>query len=135
MPGGEYRAPLDVRLLDAYNKSSTKDQDLLSILAKFTDMEELILNDASGLDVGFYSPGCGNAYMGPGGEGYRKQVENEGRQAAEKVARSVFQACAPLKRLWVGDWSRAEVFRDKQHYITDIKWYYEERPAPSGWIV
>jgi hypothetical protein len=71
-------------------------------------MEELILADASDLRVGFNPPGCGNAYMGPGGEEYRKQVAAEGTQARESVAKLVFAACPPLKVLWVGDWSRAK---------------------------
>jgi hypothetical protein len=77
--------------------------------------------------------------MGPDGDEIWKQVEAEGRTAAESVAKSVaksvFQTCAPLKKLWVGDRSRAEVLRDEESNVLDIKWYYEMRQAPSGWVV
>jgi hypothetical protein len=98
-------------------------------------MDELILADASNLNVGFDPPGCGNIYMGPGGDEIWKQVAAEGITAAESVAKSVFQTCPPLKKLWVGDRSRAEVQRDEEGNVIDIKWYYETRPAPSGWVV
>jgi hypothetical protein len=98
-------------------------------------VDELILAGASNLNVGFNPPGCGNIYMGPGGDELLKQVAAEGRTAAESVAKLVFQTCAPLKRLWVGDRSRAEVLRDEEGNAIDIKWYYEGRQAPSGWVV
>jgi hypothetical protein len=98
-------------------------------------MDELILAGASNLDVGFDPPGCGNVYMGPGGDEIWKQVAAEGRKALESVAKLVFQTCVPLKKLWVGDRSRAEVLRDEEGNVIDIKWYYETRQAPSGWMV
>jgi hypothetical protein len=73
--------------------------------------------------------------MGPGSDEIRKKVAAKGRTAAKSVAVLVFQACAPLKKLWVGDRSRAEVLRDEDGNVIDIKWYYETRPAPSSWVV
>ena len=95
-------------------------------------MDELILADASNLNVGFDPPGCGNVYMGPGGDEFAEQVAAEERTATESVAKLVFQTCASLKKLWVGDSSHAEVLRDEEGNVIDIKWYYRTRQAPSG---
>jgi hypothetical protein len=98
-------------------------------------MDELILAQPSYLNVGFNPPGCGNIYMGPGGKELLEQVAAEERAAAESVANLVFQTSAPLKKLWVGNRSRAEVLRDEEGNVIDIKWYYEVRRLPSGWVV
>jgi hypothetical protein len=98
-------------------------------------MEELILPGAYTLNIGFDPPGCGNAYMGPEGKRLAKRVAEEGRMAEESVAISVFRVCPQLKKLWVGDRSCGEVSRDDQGNVTEIKWFYQWREAPSGWVV
>jgi hypothetical protein len=95
-------------------------------------LEELMLASPVYLGVGFDPPRCGNAYMGPGGDELRKRVHEQRERADELVSRSVFQACASLKKLWIDDHRRAEVSRDDQGIITDIVWYNEYRRAPRN---
>jgi hypothetical protein len=105
------------------------------VLSRFTAMEELILPDASNLHVGFDPPMCGNAYMDTDGEELLKQVLAEGKLARKSVAKMVFEACSSLKTLWVGDSNRADAVKNEKGGLSVVEWYYEDRPAPSGWVV
>lgn len=118
MPGGRYRDTPD-----AY----------LPTIARFEALEELVLADASSLNVGFHPPGCGNVYMGPGGAEYRQQVIAEGRRAADAVARQAFKTCNGLKRVWIGSHQRAQAERDQLGAFVDLKWTDEARDPPNGW--
>lgn len=120
MPGGRYENPVT---------------ELYPIFAKFKHLEEVVLADASSLDVGFEPPWCGNAYMGPGGAELAARVAAEGEEARDNVAKAMFAACKPLKRLWVGDWSQGEAQRDEMGQVLEIRWNSTKRDAPSGWVV
>ena len=112
MPGGNYSSSI---------------RKLLPTLSRLTNLKSLVLADASSLHVGFDPPGCGNCYMGPGGEQYRLQVAAEGRRATERVARTVFARLRTLKELWVGDYSKAVVVRTASGAVEEVVWTYGHR--------
>jgi hypothetical protein len=125
MPGGRY--------FDSF-------EALLPTLAKFENLDELILASAANLKVGFEPPWCGNAYMGPGGEELARKVEKEGKEAEEMVARGVFGSLAGVKSLWVGDHNHAVCERNEKGIVTEVRWNELDmrekgRKSPSGWIV
>lgn len=101
---------------------------LLPALDCFKNLKTLVLADASRLDVGFDPPWCGNAYMGPGGEQLARKMDEEERQAADKVAQRVFGSVPTLEELWVGDRLRAT----KKENCEDecFSWSYTARPKP-----
>ena len=72
MPGGKYNDGI---------------AQLLPILAHLESLHTLVLAGAANLDVGFELPGCGNVYMGPGGDATKRSVAEEGRQAARRLRR------------------------------------------------
>ena len=97
-------------------------QELLPVLSRFTNLRYLALPDTSSLGVGFDPPGCGNVYMGPGGEAYRQQVAEEGFRYTVKVVDMVFSACSKLRDLWIGDWTHVEAQRTENGSIADLVW-------------
>ncbi|KAL8771538.1 MAG: hypothetical protein Q9209_002980 [Squamulea sp. 1 TL-2023] len=106
-------------------------EGLLPTLSRFRDLTSLVLPDVSSLNVGFSPPWCGNAYMGPGGEELARQVERQGRQAADMVARMVFANLPKLEELWVGDHSKAIITRTNTGEVSEISWTYDYRHQPS----
>jgi hypothetical protein len=106
-------------------------QELLPILSQFTNLQYLALPDTASLGVGFNPPGCGNAYMGPGGEEYRQQVKEEGRRYTVEVVDMVFPACPALRDLWIGDWTHVEAQRTQNGSIASLLW----RSCPKRDIV
>ncbi|KAL8687075.1 MAG: hypothetical protein Q9224_005259 [Gallowayella concinna] len=106
-------------------------KDLLPTLSRFKGLSSLVLPNVSSLGVGFSPPWCGNAYMGPGGEELALQVEAEGRQAAEMVARMVFGNVPSLEELWVGDHSKANITRTDTGEIDEMSWTYNSRQKPN----
>lgn len=84
---------------------------LLPFLGQLKFLRCLALADSSCLGVGFHPPRCGNVYMGPHGDEVRKQVQAEGHEADQKVARMVFATCLELETLWVGDFTKFTVDR------------------------
>ena len=90
------------------------------VLSRFECLEYLALAGASQLGVSFRPPWCGNAYRGPHGKALRERVKREGEEAEAKVANMVAPACANLKELWIGEWTRVEVLRDEQGGFRDV---------------
>lgn len=84
----------------------------LPILSKFSNLEVLTLAAAHELNVGFYPPDCGNAYLGPNGQARLQRDRTECRKAEERVALMAFKSCTRLNVLWIGDRTRATVVRD-----------------------
>jgi hypothetical protein len=76
--------------------------DLLTPLSRFRDLKTLSIPMASELGIGFNPPDCGNAYIGPDGEGLARQVEEDERQAEERASRMIFSVCPRLEVLWIG---------------------------------
>jgi hypothetical protein len=106
-------------------------QELLPILSRFTNLQYLALPDTASLGVGFNPPGCGNVYMGPGGEEYRQQVREEGRRYTIKVVDMVFPVCPALRDLWIGHWTHVEAQRTQNGSIANLLW----RSCPKRDIV
>ncbi|KAI0087729.1 hypothetical protein BDY19DRAFT_219485 [Irpex rosettiformis] len=81
-------------------------EQFVAQFAKFRYVRVLVIPSAESLDIGFHPPGCGNAYFGPGGEEYRKQVEREGREAEHRAAKAVFIQCPQLEELWFAKYTK-----------------------------
>lgn len=96
-------------------------ESLLPTLKMFKALETLALADVASLGVGISPGGCGNMYRGAAGAERRLQDQRKRREATIEVAKMVFPACAGLKELWVGDWSKAVVSRDHGDDL-DIEW-------------
>ncbi|OCL02599.1 hypothetical protein AOQ84DRAFT_392860 [Glonium stellatum] len=94
----------------------------LAALSQFKNLERLDLADAYQLGLGFNPPRCGNAYMGPGGAGVRKQVEEDRKKTEEIAARAAFSSCTSLKEVWVGELSKARVIRGEGGHRDEIIW-------------
>lgn len=65
--------------------------------------------------------------MGRNGEEVRRQVNQRGKEAENRVAWMVFPVCSKLQELWIGDHARAEVVRAKGGEVVDVVWHYEKR--------
>lgn len=103
-------------------------EPLLPLLARFEDLRTLTLDEISDLHVGFNPPRCGNVYMGPDGEEYRKEVDRQGQEAMQNVARQVFEAVSGLQELWIGNYDRAVLKRrDVLRGVEEIEWFSEVR--------
>ncbi|KAK3706969.1 hypothetical protein LTR37_012468 [Vermiconidia calcicola] len=96
--------------------------ELLPLFDGFSELKVLGLSNAADLDVGYNPPGCGNVYMGPGGDAVRKSVQEQGRRAEQRVARMVFRRLNGLEELWVGNYDRAKAVRTASRDITEITW-------------
>ena len=77
-------------------------RDLLPPLSKFRELKALSMPMTSELGIGFHPPECGNAYMGPGGDEFARQIEEEERQAEDSASRMMFSVCPKLEVLWIG---------------------------------
>lgn len=104
------------------NYCKSHPQELLPILSRFNNLHYLALPDTASLGVGFDPPGCGNVYMGPGGEEFREQVIAEGRRYTIKAVDMVFAACSKLRDLWIGDWDHITAERTQNGTISDLVW-------------
>ncbi|KAF5353142.1 hypothetical protein D9758_008772 [Tetrapyrgos nigripes] len=77
-------------------------------LSRFRHLRILSIPDVSHLDVGYSPPQWGGFSPRPDADEIRKRID-EGKQARERVARAIFEACPLLKELWFEDRIRASV--------------------------
>ncbi|EON63963.1 hypothetical protein W97_03192 [Coniosporium apollinis CBS 100218] len=99
---------------------SDKISGLLPILSRFQNLTYLALAPAHCLGVGFHPPTCGNVYKRRNGEEVRRQVNQRGKEAENRVASMIFPVCSKLHELWIGDHARAEVVRAKGGEVVNI---------------
>ncbi|KAI0906980.1 hypothetical protein F4823DRAFT_565252 [Ustulina deusta] len=79
-------------------------KEILQLLSSLHNLTHLDLPGAVQLDVGWDGgPFCGNAYFGPGGTEYAREVYREGLEATERVAALVVEALPRLTSFNVGD--------------------------------
>lgn len=98
----------------------------LHIIGRFTSLRTLILAHAAFLRVGFDPPGQ-EAYLSPDSE---KKLDEEYLKTQRLVAQMVFESSKTLETVWVGDDSEANVRRDADRQVTDIKWTHHSRQKP-----
>ncbi|KAI0801602.1 hypothetical protein GGR55DRAFT_683713 [Xylaria sp. FL0064] len=83
----------------------------LQLLSSFQNLTELELPDASTLGLGWDGgPLCGNAYFGPSGREYQRQVYRQGLEATERAGALVIEALPRLTSFSVGG-SKANITR------------------------
>ena len=112
MPGGRYNQGLT---------------ELLPVLKRFKCLKTLALSDVVNLDVGFYPPGCGNAYLEPGGDEYLKSIQSRARGVSETVASLVLTEMECLEAVWIGNSFRAVPVRNASGAIYDVALSHERR--------
>ena len=103
--------------------------DLLDTLSPFDNLKALVLADPIDLDVGYNPSGCGNAYMGPGGQAAREHEAQQRQQAVEYVGELVFDRMSRLEELWVGNYDKATISTNVDGR-KEIIWKDEAREAP-----
>lgn len=104
-------------------------QALLPTLSQFRHLRTLALAPVAYLDVGFDPPGCGNVYFGPGGEAYRREVEEQGQRATVYVGELVSRRLKNLEVLWVGSYDKATVLQTERG-DGKVVWMHEHRVSP-----
>ncbi|KAH8897819.1 hypothetical protein GQ53DRAFT_818082 [Thozetella sp. PMI_491] len=78
-------------------------REILAILSRFTKLKELHLPYSAELDLGFDGgPWCGNAYDGPDGRAYGRQIVQEGAETTE-VAAGIIMEALPNVNFSIGD--------------------------------
>ncbi|KAF2658106.1 hypothetical protein K491DRAFT_756364 [Lophiostoma macrostomum CBS 122681] len=78
-------------------------QPYLTILSRFSQLEDLRLPSSSSLGLGFDGGAwCGNAYDGEGGRAYGRSVTQQDAELTEAAGRIVHKALPTLKRLDIG---------------------------------
>ncbi|KAL1849913.1 hypothetical protein Daus18300_013108 [Diaporthe australafricana] len=90
---------------DPYSRDSQEDtmKRYLQVLALFPNLESLQLPESMDLDLGFDGgPWCGNAYDGPEGREYGRQVTREGSETTEVAANMTLSALPRLNSLRIG---------------------------------
>jgi hypothetical protein len=102
--------------------------DLLHTLSHFDNLKILVLADLQHLDVGYNPSGCGNAYMGPGGQAVREREAQQRQQAVTYVGKLVFDRVSGLEELWVGDYDKATISTNVDGR-EEIIWKDETREA------
>ncbi|KAK5165441.1 uncharacterized protein LTR77_008970 [Saxophila tyrrhenica] len=95
---------------------------LFPLLKQLRELRTLALADVADLHVGYEPPRCGNVFLGPGGDEYRQQLEEEKGRAVRYVGRKVFERLEGLEECWVGNWDRAVVRRGKEGSVMDVAW-------------
>ncbi|KAI1361080.1 hypothetical protein F5Y08DRAFT_315773 [Xylaria arbuscula] len=79
-------------------------REILQILDSLQNLTQLDLPLVAGLGVGFDGgPECGNAYFGPGGREYEREVLRESLQATERAASIVVETLPRLTSFSIGD--------------------------------
>ncbi|KAJ8129534.1 hypothetical protein O1611_g4094 [Lasiodiplodia mahajangana] len=85
------------------DRKATTLKGVLQILGSLQNLTHLELPDASSLNVGWDGgPFCGNAYFGPGGREYERQVEQEGLEAVDRAAAAVIETIPRLTNFTIG---------------------------------
>lgn len=102
---------------------------LLTTLSQFRNLRTLVLASAADLDVGYHPPMCGNAFFGPEGEAYRRQVQEQGRRARISVGEMVFKKLKNLEVLWIGDYNKATVV-ETEFGERKVVWDHDYRVLP-----
>lgn len=111
----------------------------LRVLARFSNLTSLSLPSAGGLGLSFDGgPGCGNAYMGPGGRKYGRRVTQQGAETIEEAGRMTMEILPHLEYLAVGG-SRANITKEGGEVELIWAWTgrmteytYEVWPEPEG---
>ncbi|KAI1735183.1 hypothetical protein F4680DRAFT_312954 [Xylaria scruposa] len=86
-----------------YSDGSTLGE-ILQILGSLQNLTQLDLPPAWDLDVGFDGgPGCGNAYFGPGGRNYQRDVYRQSLEAIERAAAIVVKVLPSLTGFSIGN--------------------------------
>lgn len=107
-------------------------ETLLPTLSQFRHLRTLSLSGPAGLDVGFDGgPTCGNAFFGPGGAEYQRQVEEESRRAVLYVGTMVFRTLDGLEHLYVGDYDKAAALPG-DYSCRQVVWTVEQRLLPTN---
>ena len=117
MPGPKYRDGI---------------KELLKILAQFESLQTLMTAEIWKLGVGYRSSGCGNPYLGRGGEQRMREDEKRAYEASQEVAVMVFGELKELETLWIGGDRKASVLRTVTGGVKEVILSYGERPEPSS---
>jgi hypothetical protein len=103
-------------------------QKLLKELKSATHLSYLHLPGASSLGLGYDGGAdCGNAYFGPGGRKYGRQVSKEKTEQIERAARMVFDVLPHLKSISIGNVSPMDIQRDEDGNVVKLKWEWSGR--------
>lgn len=113
-PGRPYRSSW------LWSMRSRKATELASIYGRFLSLRTVVLPPAYQLGVGFSPPRCGNVYMGPNGGKVRMKVEAQRREADNRVATIMFNACPKLETLWIGEYARAICTRSETGTVNSV---------------
>ncbi|KAI1326936.1 hypothetical protein F5Y16DRAFT_373233 [Xylariaceae sp. FL0255] len=115
-------------------------RNLLESLRELQNLTQLDLAPASELGLGFDggSP-CGNAYYGPGGREYSRQVDKEWAEAVERGTAIVIQTLPQLESFNIGEQSPSLTRYDNGTIQATFpwtgrldEWAWEATPEPDN---
>jgi len=103
-----YNATPNIKTLVVPYKFKVSFNAFTSHLSSFRHLEVLSIPTAESLKVGFTPLWCRGAYDNPGAN-LTKAVEEERREAEERVAEAIFEKCSSLKELWFKTYTQVTV--------------------------
>ncbi|KAI2616774.1 hypothetical protein GGR54DRAFT_641366 [Hypoxylon sp. NC1633] len=99
---------------------------VMSVISRFPQLEELHLPESSELDLGFDGGAwCGNAYEGPEGREYGRQVDRQRMETTEAAGSIVVDSLPHLKRFSIGS-TPANITRSEDGNV-QVSWPWTGR--------
>lgn len=106
---------------------------MIPVISTFDDLEVLAVAPLGALRISGFrgGPRCGNAYHGPDGKALRASVAEERMQLSEKLATTVFGACAKLREFWISEFMKCTVTRTDDGSVSQVQMSKERRLIPT----